>query len=152
MRKYIFTRTYRPKLLKLSLSLTTHAFVQSQRHTWLHKNTQTPTHWPVDRFDNERDGGEADCGGGPFAHRQRPACGPAQQVERSSAHPVDGEAWDGHGGQSLPDEGVHHRYANPCRLPRVVPMCLGKKKPCATWLQVKSIPFDSICCAPDKES
>lgn len=70
-------------------------------------------HPPVDGVDDDGDGEQPQRGGGPLADGQRPAGGRAQDVEGGCTHAVDSEAWDGHGGQSLPHKGVHHGHGHP---------------------------------------
>ena len=70
-------------------------------------------HPPVDGVDDDGDGEQPQCGGGPLADSQRPAGGSAQDVEGGCTHAVDSEAWNGHRGQSLPHKSVHHSHGHP---------------------------------------
>lgn len=65
-------------------------------------------HLPVNGVDDDRDGQEPKCGGGPFSDSQGPAGHSTQDVERGSTQTVDSEAWDGYRGQRLPHKGVDH--------------------------------------------
>lgn len=65
-------------------------------------------HLPVNGVDDDGDGQQPKCGGGPFADSQGPAGHRTQDIERGSTQTVDSEAWDGHGGQRLPHKGVDH--------------------------------------------
>lgn len=64
-------------------------------------------------MDDDGDGQQPNCSGGPLADSQGPAGGSAQDIERGSTHAVDSEAWDGHRSQSLPHEGVYHSHSHP---------------------------------------
>lgn len=70
-------------------------------------------HPPVNGVDDDGDDQQSQCSGRPLADGQRPTGGSAQDVERGCTHPVDSETWDGHRGQSLPHEGVHHSHGHP---------------------------------------
>lgn len=74
---------------------------------------------PVDGGDDEGDGSQPQGSGGPAAHGQGPAGEGAQQGQRGGTEPVDGEAGDGHRGQALPHEGVHHGHSHTCGVLRV---------------------------------
>lgn len=79
---------------------------------------------PVNRRDDEGDRGEADGGGRPFAHGQRQLGALPQQVQRRSAHAVNGEARDYHRGEGLPHKRVHDSDCYTGRLPWVFPVGL----------------------------
>lgn len=65
-------------------------------HARAHTPTDTLTHSPVDGCDDEGDGGEADGGCRPLAHRKWPARGFPQQEERRGTDAVDGESRNRH--------------------------------------------------------
>lgn len=98
----------------------------TSKHWDTHSDTLTYTYGllPVDGCDDEWDGGEADGGRGPLAHRKWPSCGFSQQEERCGTNAVDGESRNGHWSQSLPDKRVDHSDGYPHRLSMILSVSL----------------------------